>query len=439
MQWSIRWARADHSDEERLANQVADAIAPRLVPSIEHVTLEGKSLLLVEVFPSSLRPHYIKSEGREQGSYVRLGSSNRQAGPELVAQLRRSAMGVVFDELPVPDLGVEDLDLEAARRWFAPRALTEQELLSLRLLTREQGRLVPTKGAVLLFGKSRDAFFPDAWVQCGRFRGRDKSHIFDHTDIRTNLPDSVEQVTAFLKKHAYKSADLSDLQRKDVWSIPLLMLREAIVNALVHADYSQAGSPVRVAFFDDRIEVESPGILVPGMTIEDMKQGVSNLRNRVIARTFRELGLIEQWGSGVRRIFSEAAALGLPEPAIAELGMHLRLTIYLKQPQVIPQPVLHDTSHFQPAPDERLESRLESKLAARIVLLLNEQPRGKSELAKSLGHQTVSGELHKQVRRLLELGWIEMTLPDKPQSRLQKYRLTELARQALASAALAKT
>jgi len=92
--------------------------------------------------------------------------------------------------------------------------------------------------------------------------------------------------------------NFSEIKRKDVWSIPLTMLREVIINALVHADYSQIGAPIRLSFFDDRIEVENPGILLPGMTIEDVKSGVSKIRNRVIARVFRELDLIEQWGSG---------------------------------------------------------------------------------------------------------------------------------------------
>jgi len=97
----------------------------------------------------------------------------------------------------------------------------------------------------------------------------------------------------FLKKHAFRGAEISDLKRKDVWSIPLTILREVIINALVHADYSQKGAPIRISFFNDRIKVENPGILLPGMTIEDVKQGVSRIRNRVIARVFRELNLIE--------------------------------------------------------------------------------------------------------------------------------------------------
>ena len=87
--------------------------------------------------------------------------------------------------------------------------------------------------------------------------------------------------------------------------------------------------PIRVSFFDDRIEMENPGILLPGMTIEDMKQGVSKIRNRGIARVFREFDLIEQWGSGFLRILKDAKELNLPESVIEEIGMRVRVTVFL--------------------------------------------------------------------------------------------------------------
>lgn len=99
----------------------------------------------------------------------------------------------------------------------------------------------------------------------------------------------------------------------------------------MHADYSQRGAPIRISFFDDRIEVENPGILLPGMTIADMKQGISKIRNPVIARIFRELDLIEQWGSGVRRIFKDAQEMNLPEPQIVELGLRFRFIVPISE------------------------------------------------------------------------------------------------------------
>jgi len=416
-------------EEERLCNLIADSISPRLVPNIELVTIQGKTLLVVEVFVSGTRPHWINAEGVENGVYVRLGSTNRQADRELIAELHRSAEGMPFDEMPMPDLSIDDIELAEARELFVGISdLNEQSLLTLKLLTHHQGRLVPTKGAILLFGKQRNMYFPDAWVQCGRFIGTDKSNIFDHIDIRDNLPKAVESIMQFLKKHAMRGADFSEIRRKDVWSIPLSILREAIINALIHADYSQRGAPTRISFFDDRIEIENPGILLPGLTIEDVRQGISKIRNHVIARVFHELNLIEQWGSGVNRIFSEAKEQNLPEPEIMEIGMRVRFIIRLAQPINI-QKSSRDEERLESGLESGLESRLESGLAARVLLALRINPLGKAQIAKILGHQSVSSGLHKQVRRMLELGFIEMTLPDEPTSRLQKYRLTNKARE----------
>ena len=104
------------------------------------------------------------------------------------------------------------------------RPLNEQALLTLKLLIQYQDRLVPTKGAVLLFGKDRIRHFPDAWIQCGHFLGTERIDIFDHIEIDRPLPAAVDEVMLFLKKHAFRSADILNIRRKDVWSIPVEIL-----------------------------------------------------------------------------------------------------------------------------------------------------------------------------------------------------------------------
>jgi predicted HTH transcriptional regulator len=391
------------------------------------MTVEGKTLLGVEVYPSGSRPHWVKREGHIDGVYVRLGSTNRKADRELIAELQRSASGISFDEMPMPDLSSDDLDLGVAKKHFeGVRKLNDEELITLKLLTREQGRLVPTTGAMLLFGKQRDFHFPDAWIQCGRFKGKNKAYIFDHTEIHEDLPGSVESVMLFLKKHAFRGADFSDIRRKDVWSIPLTILREALVNAIVHADYSQKGAPIRVSFFDDRIEIENPGILLPGMTIEDVKQGVSRIRNRVIARVFRELDLIEQWGSGFRRIMKDAEELGLPQPEIMEIGMRVRFTVYLAESIAVPT-----ESHLtkNEADNQPTQSPTQSPIQSdnpilKLLLSLQNGEKSSSELRNILNIKHRPTFRDNYLHPALDAEFIEMTIPEKPTSRLQKYRLT---------------
>lgn len=113
--------------------------------------------------------------------------------------------------------------------------------------------------------------------------------------------------------------------------MPLKAIREALTNAIVHADYSQRGAPIRVAIYDDRIEIENPGLLTGGLTLENLRSGVSKLRNRVIGRVFKELNLIEQWGSGFQRMDDNCRQDGFPAPEFEEVGYHFRVTISLQQ------------------------------------------------------------------------------------------------------------
>ncbi len=244
---------------------------------------------------------------------------------------------------------------------------------------------------------------------------------------------AVDSIMLFLKKHAMRGADISGIRRKDVWSIPLDILREAVINALVHADYSQRGVPVRISFFDNRIEIENPGILLPGMTVEDMKQGVSRIRNPVIARVFRELKLVEQWGIGVPRIFQQARELGLPEPEILEIGMRLRFIVGLGTS--VPVTSAGNKNQAQGGAQEpaQVEAQDQAQVGAQvdrqILTACAENPLSSAEIAAALGHRQLSGNLRKALPRLREAGLLAFTVPDHPKSRLQKYRVTDKGRQ----------
>lgn len=140
-----------------------------------------------------------------------------------------------------------------------------------------------------------------------------------------------------MRKHALRSFRIEGVRREEHWSIPLPAVREAIINAVTHADYSQIGAPIRMLIFDDRVEIENPGILAFGLTVEDILRGVSRLRNRVIGRVFKEIGLIEQWGSGIGRMIDTCREHGLPPPEFEEVATHFRVTFRLqgsRQPQL---------------------------------------------------------------------------------------------------------
>ncbi|PWR75461.1 Fic family protein [Methanospirillum stamsii] len=142
------------------------------------------------------------------------------------------------------------------------------------------------------------------------------------------------------------------------------------------------------------------------MTIEDVKQGVSKIRNRVLARVFRELDLIEQWGSGFRRILREAEELGLSEPVIEEIGMRVRVTIFLAE-----QLKIHVTEQV-------------TEQVIRLIHCLKDKDLSVKEMISCLGMSHRPTFMYDYLKPAMDGGFVEMTQPDSPKSPTQKYRLS---------------
>jgi len=316
-------------DEQRLANAFADSIQPLLIPEIQIHAWRDKELIVV-LIPHAIGPYYVKSEGPKNGVYIRIGSTNRRAGPEMIAEIQRLARNTLFDEQPCSETSSEDIDFRAASEFFSStsRQLTSSGRKSLGLLVNHGGHNVPTYGAVLLFGKNRRAIFPDAIIRCARFRGTDMARFLDQVEIDEYLPKAVESAVAFIERHTLKALTIERIQSKEIPEYPAEAVREAIINAIVHADYSISGMDIKVAVFDNRIEITNPGLLPFGLTLDAALSGVSKLRNRVIGRIFRELKLIEQWGSGIGRMIVACEEQGLLTPRFEEIGTSFRVTLF---------------------------------------------------------------------------------------------------------------
>jgi ATP-dependent DNA helicase RecG len=250
------------AEEERLAKLIADSISPKLVPSMEVMPWRKTQVLAVEIYPSSSRPHHLNRLGPAEGVFVCVGSTNRRADAFLIQEMRRYNQVSSFDEQPMPELSSEAIDFRVASEFFkSVRKLTRHDLQTLKIVTNYQGRVVPTIGGVLLFGVDRLNHYPDAWIQAGRFAGNDRRRILDPIEVRSYLPEAAEEVIAFLRKHTTREAVIGSVKRTDLWTFPVVAVREAIMNAIVHADYAQHGAPIRIALFDDRLEIDNPGLL----------------------------------------------------------------------------------------------------------------------------------------------------------------------------------
>lgn len=138
----------------------------------------------------------------------------------------------------------------------------------------------------------------------------------------------LESAIIFIKNHINIKGKIKDLQREDSYEIPISAIREALINALVHRDYSKLGRNVKIGIYDDILNIVSPGSFPYNVTEEDIFEGRSEVRNRVLARVFKEFNYIEQWGSGINRIISDCKNSGLKRPIIKEKRDFIDVEIY---------------------------------------------------------------------------------------------------------------
>lgn len=317
------------ADEERLTSAISDSIAPLIIPDIEIHTYRKKELIVINVHHIA-GPFYLKSVGLEKGAYIRLGSTNRVVNEEMLYSLKDYSRNIVYDEIANTQSTPDDLDWDVVEDLFkqANKKVTNTSAHSIGLLTELGSKEYPTHGAVILFGINRLKNFPDALIRCVRFIG-DRKEILDQITIDAYLPLAIEEAIKFVRRNTSMRGILKEgLAREDIPQYPPIAIREALINAVVHADYALKGMNISVALFDDRIEITNPGMLPFGFTLEKALAGYSRVRNRVIAKVFHHLKWIEQWGVGIGRILHECELRGLKEPLFQELDDRFRVTIY---------------------------------------------------------------------------------------------------------------
>lgn len=319
-------------EEERLANLIASGIEPAISPDFQVVSENNLDFLVVRV-PRLPGVFYIRQEGPENGVYVRHGSTNRRATADQLVELRRQAQAGTFDSQVCAGARLADFDQEVARLLFEQMGVTLSlaKMETLGLLVRSDETWLPTNGAIILFGTSaaRARCFPDARVQAARFAGLTKAEFLDQLepdDRGVSILAALEEIPRFIRRNTRTASRITGatLRRQDVPEYSAVALREVLVNALAHADYSRHGMNIKVAIFSNRIEVENPGGWPLGLSEEDFRNGVSRARNPVIAGVLHKLTIMENWGSGYERIETDAGQFGYALPIWEDKGTVLR-------------------------------------------------------------------------------------------------------------------
>jgi predicted HTH transcriptional regulator len=413
--------------EERIAQHIADQCAPLIIPDIYIQACEGKNLLVVEVFPGSHKPYYLKSLGKSGGTYVRIGSTDKPASEEMREELERQRRKISFDAMPVFNLFFAEVDLTQFKndyRKATGRTLENDQLKNMGLLFPDRDQWFPTHAAVLLSESPvRKQLFPYAKIECARFKGTDTRVFLDQMTIEGPIYAAVEPCLAFIKKNIALSSQIAGVYREDRWEYPLEAIREAISNAIIHRDYAILGSDIKVAIFDDMLEITSPGPLPDTMPIEKLGTGRSEIRNRVLAPIFKDLKLIEAWGTGIQKMQKALENQQGTELILAETG-HAFQVQFKKKSMVLDLADKAAVTETVQVSYKMRTSIVQDEYKLKLLDFCREQ-RSIKEMMTYMNLKHRASFLISYIHPLLQGQLISMTIPDKPKSPRQKYVITE--------------
>ncbi len=370
---------------------------PLIIPLPRIVTYDDTPLLLVNI-PRGL-PHAYSLAGRY---LIRRGTKNE---PLIGSELRRLLLARgerSFEALPAPGATPDDLDPEKVERYVSVLdgvgELPAEEVLQKRGCLAETGQ--PTYAGVLLFGREPEAFVAGCEITVVRYAGAEMGDEFLRQDIRDTLPEQVRRAEAFLVSNMRVGARLVGFEREDKTEYPLEAVREAVVNAVAHRDYSITGDQIRVFMFADRIEVYSPGRLPGPVTVHNIVEERFS-RNETVVQVLADLGFIERLGYGIDRMIRLMQQEDLPEPIFEETANGFRVTLYGHGQRLITGDVVDGRRwvhlHLNPRQEKALEY-----LTERGRITNSEY----QELAHDVSTETIRRDLADLVERglLLRIG-----------------------------------
>lgn len=309
---------------EYLEKSIYEACSPPIFATLSTRRFEDKVVLVIEVSRGGQPPYKITQLGLDEGVFVRVGRSTMKAHVETIQELKWRSRGVTFDAIPEYHADLSELDLEKVLRFLQARKIgyagshiTEDLWLSYRLAEREHGKLVPTGGALLLFGQRPERFFPEQHIVCTQLADDEGRDVVATIDCKGDLFAQLDQAWHFLTSRVMTAFKIRNLVREEKTELPLEALREALVNAIMHRDYA-VPAPTKIAIDPQKIIIFSPGAFPGPIPDADLEAGITYIRNAVISRCFRERGLAEKLGTGFITIFKKYREFHLSSPTILE-------------------------------------------------------------------------------------------------------------------------
>jgi ATP-dependent DNA helicase RecG len=317
-----------------LQSQLSSAISPPAYFSITQQQASGATLLVVDVPSGSEVPYVYR--GRIP---IRQGPRTLAADGSAISRLiERRNTSTRWERQTTWGANIKDLDPReilqtikmSIERFGTNAPKGPRDFLECLGLIHQD---VPCNGAVVLFGREPSKFIPQSRVRVVRYAKSTGDALADSRVLEGPSFQLLDDINAFLRQHLPIASQfpLSELQRQDIPTYPWRALREAVLNALVHRDYSASDGGVSISLRPNRLEIWNSGEPLPPLTIQDLERaGVSRPHNPDIAHVFYLRGLVERVGIGVRTIKQECAKAGLPEPEWAQVAGGIRLTLYAR-------------------------------------------------------------------------------------------------------------
>jgi len=319
---------------ESVISACREAVSPPLAPTVEIVRLPEGDVVVAQIEATG------RMHAKGGAVFLRHGRQTRRASGEEIRFLTLRETPEVYETLPCPGATWEDMDEAALRKYLtvrAPGALEQQGLTltalatTLQFATQRGGETLPTVAGIVLFGLHPWRQF--SWrLTALRFSGTVITDpIVDRLDAEGPALRAIEQGEMFLRRNLRVARLLVDkgthFEEQDVPEYPLAAAHEAITNAVAHRDYD-APAQVFVRLYDDRLEIQNPGGLLPGLTLEKvLAGGLSRQRNPVIAEVLRQMGKMTTVGRGLALIQQEMESLGSPPPVFESDALHFRVTL----------------------------------------------------------------------------------------------------------------
>lgn len=299
----------------KIPHAIENKCSPNIVPEVFVRNVGGRHILMVRIAAGSMKPYYIREEGDLKGVYVRQSKMNRHASRQQIEELVRQSRNQSFDEIMMSDCKLEDLDLAGLKEdvhRLVHMELSDTDLLRLGLLDRS----TPTRALAILVGDER--WFGYAKLVCTRHR----------ISPSGGFEEESEEMTGSLPRRVASAIDfLTEMPDFCGHKIPRKLLLETIVNAVVHRDYAMKADAVKIDVFPDRIILSSPGGLPGTVTIAQLREGISQSRNPLIANFMRVIGFAGSWGTGIPRIFEVCMEEGLFTPELKANGDFFQVII----------------------------------------------------------------------------------------------------------------